>query len=274
MTYYRGFIGKVQWTDGTNYSSIGAVERFTTNWRIRRTNTDGIATRRRRGSLDTETVPTFNLRYVPRDFNLLTNHLIQSEEGNLSKFSLRFFDGVDYGEIYNIAADTVEVATRHGGPITVDVTGVAENMSDGLPTISWADDSANPPMTWRQTNEMGVANMAMLEEFTAWSFRINNNVIADVTGNAAKPAEVLWGKADYSGRVEYLMKSDFTGVRTRIDQTQKTMIYSFKSRAASPVTKTFTFLKTDWTQNEVELPMDLVVGRVDWESNQLNISTG
>lgn len=230
--------------------------------------------RRRLGIQVTEAIPTIGFRYALQDFNFLNNHLIQTSEGNLSTFVLRYFDGQERGEVYDIAPDTVEVGTRHGEEISVNVQGIAENMSNGLPAITWQDDITIPPSTWRETVDINISKegffLNLSAHFRSWSMRANHNAFADVTGNVITPVECFWGKADYSGRIE--VAKSMASLGGKVNTSHGKIQYIFKNRAASPVTTTYTFEPAVITQAEVRLPMDLVVQRIEWYSNHCEIA--
>lgn len=275
VTYFTGISGRCQFWNGTNYSGIGAVSEFLKTYRVRKTVTGGVATRKRSVGRITEVIPALTIRYVPKDFNLLTGYLIKDDEGSLSKFSLRYYDGQEYGEVYNIAPETVEVATGQGREIQISLNGMAENSSNGIvmSSGSWAAEPSDPAMVWRQTQTLKVYGTDLKSHFREWSFRVTNNAIADVAGNVIRPAEVAWGKADYAGRIE-IAKSIASFEGNILNASRGSVQIAFQTRAASPVRKTFTFEHASLLQNEVRLPMDLVVHRIEWESNSLNISTG
>ena len=268
-----GISGKLQWYDGTNCSAIGAVREVTIGARTRRTTTNPtIATRKRYGSQITEVVPTVNFRYALQDFNLFTSHLVKTLEGSLTDFDLAYYDGQEYGLVKDVTPDTVEVKAQQGGEISVDVNAIAGNISKGLPTVTWVSDISVPPSTWRQTTVLNVSGVDVLNHFREWSFRVGNNAFADVTGNVLTPSALLWGKADYNGRIE-IAKSITSFADELVNASKVSIQVSFKNRASSPVERCFTFLSVDLRQAEVRLPMDLVVHRIEWESNLFNIST-
>ena len=271
MTHYIGAVnGRAQFWDGSNLSSIGAVQEFTMGFTVKRTTNDGTGTRNRYAARLTEAIPTCNLKYAMQDFNLLNNYLIPTAQGNLSAFSIRADGGQEKFETLNILPDTVEVATGHGKEILVTMGGIAENWSSGI-TATWEARSAEPVMTWKQTTTLSVFGVNMLTDFREWSFKAANNVYPDITGNVITPAGVYGGKADYSGRID--VAKSMTALGTNIlNASTGVVVYAFKDRAGSPTTKTYTFNNCDITQAEVQLPMGLVVHRVDWASQQVVIT--
>lgn len=279
MTFFTGITGKCQLTaaaaSGSNHSAIGAVREFVGGYRVRRATTDGIGHRGRRGGQLVEIIPNITFRYVLQNFDVLNNQLIRTAEGNLSKFHIHYYDGQEYGGFYDIAPNTVEIATRHGEEMTVNVQAIAGSSENGISTISnWQSDISNAPMTWRQTRDIkitpaGQSAINLSTRFRSWSLRVNNNAFADVTGNVVTPASVHWGKADYSGRIE--IAKDIATLGAYVNTSLGEVVYYIDDRG-TPTTKTYTFSDAVITQAEVRLPMDLVVQRIEWQSNRLAIT--
>jgi len=277
MVYFTGVSGRLQLWDGANYSSIGAVSEFTAGYRsIRTEGEDTIGTRKTYVGRTTEKVPTWSLRYALGDFSVLTNFLFVTGEGALTKFHWRYFDGTDYGEIYNCVPDSIELTSTWGREISVVANGIAENTSHGLPSLSWNAECTTPAMTYKNTVVLNIStkdgNTDLLSHFREYSFRVNNNAIYDVTGNVITPADTFAGKAKYTGRIE--IAKSITSFGKNINQSNIDIQYALLNREASPVRKTFTFKQVSIREAEVHMPMDLVLHRIEWQGTQLNISTG
>lgn len=281
MTYFTGVNGKLQWSDGTNLSAIGILGEFTATVKARTADIPApTGNRNAPPSKVTEAIPSFTLRYTLQDFNLFSNYLVKGMVGNssresnyLTKFHLKYYDGSEYGQLSNIASDTVTLNVAHGRAATVEATGIAENISGGISTPSWVSDISLPPVMYRQVSTLTVNGVSVKNDFREASFTFSNNAFSDVTGNAVTPAEVMWGVVGVAGYVDVAKKtSSYYG--NPLNQSRGSIVIAIADRASSPKTCTITLPSASITTVDVNLPMGLVGERVNFASNWCNISYG
>lgn len=269
--YFTGVTGKLNFYDGTNLSAMENAEEFVAEVRATAvTKDDGISTRKRYSNRIVEAQPQWELRYSPVDFNFIQK-IFRTNEGNMSKFSWRYFDGYEYGTVVNCMADTFTIDAAHGRPVECSVRGIAENISGGDSAYDWQADSGIPTMTWRQTATLTVFGASLITDFTRWNITLNNGVFSDITGNVITPADVLEGKCDYTGSIVTAKKTNarFGNV---LNDSSGAVVYALTDRAAAPATKTFTFNNAVVVANRVPTPMGLVLEETRWGANQLVIT--
>lgn len=271
MVYFQGADGRVQWTDETNYSAIGQVEEFEAGARGRRITSEGIGNRWTNFGRVIDPQPSWRIRMAPVDWNFIPTYCVVTAQGTPAAFDLRYFDGQEYGHLDNCYVDTLNMEFAHGRPGVCNINGGADNISGNAGTYTFIASPATPAMSFRQISTLSIFGTSILTDFRTASIQIDNNMIFDFAGNQLAPGDTLPGKVGYRGRIEWAKKAN-APYGNVMNASQGTIVYAIADRAAAPTTKTFTFNNCDLVENTVQMPMDLVVTRVDWESGHLVIT--
>lgn len=269
MVYFAGWQGRLNWYDGSNYSALGAVQEFNAEIRTTTARDDGIGTRKRYANGIVEAQPVFSFRYSPQDFNFIQRVFI-TNDNNMSKFGLRYFDGQEYGTVQSCFVNTFTLEINHGRDVQATVDGFAHNISGGDSTYTFAAQITTPPISFRQVGALSVFGASVVDDFRRFSLTLNNNIRPDITGATVIPADLLEGKCDYSGTIELAKKTNISAFVSQLNASNGVVQYQLVSREGTPVTATFNFAESAIATARVQLPTGLVIQRIDWTSNNLS----